>query len=111
MTANGRRNFKLWTNTAVRRVVRTGGKATAVELEGGKGGYCGTVKLNAGGRVILSAGTFGSTKLLLRSGIGPKDQLTVVKNSAQDGSTMIKESEWINLPVGKNLNDHVNVSI
>ncbi|KAF2276470.1 cellobiose dehydrogenase-like protein [Westerdykella ornata] len=111
VSALQRKNFKLWMNTAVRRVVRTGGKATGVELDGGNGGYCGTVNLNPGGRVILSSGTFGSAKLLFRSGIGPKDQLNIVKNSAQDGPSFIKESEWINLPVGQNLNDHVNTDL
>lgn len=105
--ALARKNFKLLTNTMARRVVRTGGKATGVELEGG----CGTVKLNPGGRVILSGGAFGSSKLLFRSGIGPKAELTVVKNSAVDGATMIKEADWINLPVGQNLNDHVNTDL
>jgi cellobiose dehydrogenase (acceptor) len=111
VTAMKRSNFKLWTNTAVKRVIRTGGKATGVELEGGAGGYCGNVTLNAGGRVILSAGTFGSAKLLFRSGIGPKDQLNIVKGSAQDGKTFIPEASWINLPVGQNLNDHVNTDL
>lgn len=111
VTAMARKNFKLWMNTAVRRVVRTGGKATGVELDGGNGGYCGTVNLNPGGRVILSSGTFGSTKLLMRSGIGPKDQLEVVKKSAIDGASMINETQWINLPVGQNLNDHVNTDL
>jgi len=111
VTARARSNFKLWTNTAVKRVIRTGGKATGVELEGGPGGYCGNVTLNAGGRVILSAGAFGSAKLLFRSGIGPKDQLNIVKGSAQDGRTFIPEAQWINLPVGKNLNDHVNTDL
>lgn len=108
VTAMGRSNFKLWTNTAVKRVIRTAGKATGVELEGG---YCGNVTLNAGGRVILSAGTFGSAKLLFRSGIGPKDQLNIVKGSARDGKTFIPEAQWINLPVGQNLNDHVNTDL
>ncbi|KAH7349010.1 cellobiose dehydrogenase-like protein [Pyrenochaeta sp. MPI-SDFR-AT-0127] len=113
VTALQRKNFALWTNTMVRRVVRTGGKATGVELESGVGGtgYCGTVKLNPGGRVILSGGVFGSSKVLFRSGIGPKDQLTIVKNSVQDGPSFIAESSWINLPVGQNLNDHVNTDL
>jgi len=106
-TAMARSNFKLMMNTMARRVVRTGGKATGVELENG----CGTVNLKAGGRVILSAGTFGSTKLLMRSGIGPKDQLSIVKGSAIDGASMIGESSWINLPVGQNINDHVNTDL
>jgi cellobiose dehydrogenase (acceptor) len=107
-TSLARKNFKLLMNTMARRVVRTGGKATGVELESG---YCGTVNLNPGGRVILSSGTFGSTKLLYRSGIGPKDQLNIVKGSAKDGASMISESDWINLPVGQNLNDHVNTDL
>ncbi|XP_014558774.1 carbohydrate-binding module family 1 protein [Bipolaris victoriae FI3] len=113
VSALKRSNFKLWTNTMARRVIRNGGVATGVELESGVGGtgYCGTVNLNPGGRVVLSAGSFGSTKLLFRSGIGPKDQLSVVKASARDGATMIKESDWINLPVGQNLNDHVNTDL
>lgn len=106
VTASARKNFALWMNTAVRRVVRTGGQVTGVELESG---YCGIVNVTAGtGRVILSAGVFGSTKILFRSGIGPTDQLSIVNSSAQDGPTMIKSSQWIDLPVGQNLNDHVN---
>lgn len=41
-------------------------------------------------------------------GIGPEDQLEVVKSST-DGATMIADDSWIDLPVGYNLNDHVNV--
>ncbi|CRK40096.1 hypothetical protein BN1723_004714 [Verticillium longisporum] len=63
------------------------------------------------GRVILSAGTFGSAKILLRSGIGPTDQLDVVSNSTRDGSTMISRNQWINLPVGYNLEDHTNTNV
>ncbi|KAF2203798.1 hypothetical protein GQ43DRAFT_389286 [Delitschia confertaspora ATCC 74209] len=111
VTASARKNFKLWMNTGVRRVIRKGSQVTGVELEGGAGGYCGTVNLNAGGRVILSAGTFGSAKLLFRSGIGPTAQLNVVKGSVQDGATMISQDQWINLPVGQNLNDHVNTDL
>jgi len=44
-------------------------------------------------------------------GIGPKDQLEVVKGSAKDGETLIKEADWINLPVGSNLIDHLNTDL
>lgn len=109
--ASKRNNFKLLTNTGVKRVLRTGGRATGVELEAQTGdGKCGTVNLATNGRVILSAGVFGTSKILMRSGIGPTDQLTVVKNSA-DGATMIGESSWLNLPVGKNLDDHTNTDV
>jgi cellobiose dehydrogenase (acceptor) len=130
VAANARKNFTLWTNTVAKRVVRQGGHATGVELECNGAGYAGVVSLTPNtGRVIISAGAFGSAKLLFRSeplperharplrqrdtdnvpgGIGPTDQLNVVKNST-DGPTMISSDQWINLPVGYNLNDHVGV--
>ncbi|KAH9908303.1 fungal cellulose binding domain-containing protein [Xylariomycetidae sp. FL2044] len=109
VTANERDNFDLWMNTAVKRVVRTGGHITGVEVEAfGDGGYEGVVNVTSvSGRVILSAGTFGSAKLLMRSGIGPEDQLEIVQTS-DDGPTMISNSSWIKLPVGYNLDDHTN---
>lgn len=68
VTAAQRDNFDLWTNTAVRRAVRSGSTVSGVELECLRdGGYSGTVNLNPKGGVIFSAGTFGSAKLLLRS--------------------------------------------
>ncbi|KAF9892638.1 hypothetical protein FE257_001040 [Aspergillus nanangensis] len=112
VSASGRDNFDMWTNTSVTRVIRSGGQVTGVEVEPIlDGGYGGVVNLADAGRVILSAGSFGSARVLMRSGIGPSDQLTVVQNSASDGDTMIAESEWIELPVGKNLVDHVNTDI
>lgn len=110
-SAKKRSNFNLWLNTAVKRVIREGGHITGVEVEPFRtGGYQGIVNVtNISGRVVLSAGTFGSAKILLRSGIGPKDQLEVVKNSQTDGPTMISNSSWIPLPVGYNLDDHLNV--
>lgn len=135
-TAAARKSlFTMWTNTAANRIVRNGSHATGVEVSCSAGtGYSGTVNLTPGtGRVIVSAGTFGSPKLLFRSkfsaiygatlerlviandarcagGIGPTDQLTVVQGSS-DGATMIKQSDWINLPVGYNLAEQMNVSI
>ncbi|KAJ8123784.1 hypothetical protein ONZ43_g345 [Nemania bipapillata] len=108
-TAAERDNFQLWMNTPARRALRTGGTITGVELDCtvGKDKY-GTVAVTPGtGRVIVSAGTFGSAKFLMRSGIGPQDQLEVVKSS-KDGPSMIASDSWINLPVGYNLVDHVN---
>lgn len=110
VTASARSNFKLWTGTSVRRVIRQGGHVTGVEVEAFlDGGYSGVVNLTSvTGRVVLSAGTFGTAKLLMRSGIGPADQLAVVAGSAADGATMIGNQSWIELPVGYNLDDHVN---
>lgn len=112
-TAIARPKFNLWVNTGARRVIRKGAQVTGVELEcKNNAGRSGTVNLTPGiGRVIVSAGTMGSAKLLFRSGIGPTDQLNVVKSSALDGATMISQDQWINLPVGNNLNDHVGTDI
>lgn len=109
VSASKRKNFSLWMNTAVKRVIRNGGHVTGIEVEPFlNGGYTGVVNVTSvTGRVILSAGTFGSAKILLRSGIGPADQLAVVQSST-DGPTMISNSSWINLPVGYNLEDHTN---
>lgn len=108
-SASARDNFDMWTNTQATRLVREGGHATAVEVEPYAGeGYVGTVQLTPGtGRVVVSSGTFGSAKFLLRSGIGPQDQLEVVAEST-DGPTMVAQEDWILLPVGHNLEDHTN---
>ncbi|KAK8229049.1 cellobiose dehydrogenase [Phyllosticta capitalensis] len=113
VSANSRKNFKMVLNTSVRRVVRKGGRVTGVEVESnGSGGLCGTINVTpSSGRVILSAGTFGTPKILFRSGIGPEAQLKVVNGSETDGATMISQDQWIELPVGQNLNDHVNTNM
>lgn len=68
VTANARSNFHMWLNTSVKRVIRDGGHAVGLEVEAyNNGGYAGTVNLTSiTGRVILSAGAFGSAKLLFR---------------------------------------------
>ena len=73
VTANARNNFKLWTKTSVKRVIRNGGHIIGVEVEPYlDGGYVGIVNITSvTGRVVLSAGTFGSAKLLLRSKLLP----------------------------------------
>ncbi|KAL7627901.1 hypothetical protein AAE478_002096 [Parahypoxylon ruwenzoriense] len=112
--ASKRKELTLWMNTTARRVVRDGGHATGVEIECSRNaaGHAGVVSVTPGtGRVILSAGAFGSAKLLFRSGIGPTDQLKVVQNSTLDAGTMISQGSWINLPVGHNLIDHVGTDI
>lgn len=109
VSASQRSNFELWTGTAVKRVIRERGHITGVEVEPSmNGGYSGIINVTSvTGRVILSAGTFGTPKILFRSGIGRTDQLQVVAGSA-DGDTMISSDHWIELPVGNNLIDHVN---
>jgi len=104
-----RPNFQIWTNTDVERVVRDGGLATGVAVKSvGAGGHDGVIPVSSEGAVVLSAGAFGSPKILFRSGIGPQDQLNMVKSVEAD--SMIDESQWIDLPVGYNLADNINVS-
>lgn len=56
------------------------------------------MNITANKEVILSAGTFGSAKLLMLSGVGPQDQLENLNISVVS-----------DLPVGQNLQDHVSV--
>jgi cellobiose dehydrogenase (acceptor) len=102
-----RPNFSLYTNAMVERVIRKGSKVTGVEISNtADNGFRGVVSANKA--VVLSAGAFGTPKLLFRSGIGPRDQLETVRNA--EGSKMISEDQWIELPVGHNLMDNINVS-
>ncbi|TVY84745.1 Cellobiose dehydrogenase [Lachnellula suecica] len=109
VTANSRKNFHMWLNTSVERINRIGGHGTSLDLVAtNNGGYVGTLNLTAiTGRVIIAGGAFGTSKLLFRSGIGPTDQLQVV-NSSTDAGKMTPSTNWINLPVGYNLGDHLN---
>lgn len=112
VNASQRSNFKMMMNTMVLRVVRDGSHITGVEVEpsatgaldvSNPGVCAGEISITPqGGRVILSGGFFGTAKMLLRSGIGPEDQLRTVKSAGEGGS----EADWIRLPVGQGLRDH-----
>ena len=106
-----RSNFKLWLNTTVDRIERVGGHATGLVVRASNnGGYAGVVKLTPiTGRVIVAGGAFGTAKLLFRSGIGPQDQLEIVK--AAEPANMINSTQWIKTPVGYNLDDHLNTDL
>jgi len=84
--AAARSNFHLWLNTSVERVVRTGGHATGLDVVPyHSGGYSGRVNLTpVTGRVIISAGSFGTPKLLFRS----KSSLFVLQKD------LTQESRW-----------------
>ena len=87
-----RPNLRVETGAYTTRVVMQGTKATGVEyLHHGM-----LVRANASTEVILSAGTFNTPHILMLSGIGPSDHL------AQTGIKTI-----VDLPVGKNLQDHL----
>ncbi|KAK8108122.1 GMC oxidoreductase [Apiospora kogelbergensis] len=104
--AEAKDNFKLQLNTKVIRAVRTNATITGVEVEDASGSRQ-IIQLAQGGKVILSAGAMSTPRLLFNSGIGPAEQLRVVQQSKSlTNVTLPDESQWINLPVGKNIQDH-----
>jgi len=89
-----RPNLFVWTEKLVRRLVLDGNAVVGVEVvdtgESGRGGKVEMVRARR--EVLLSAGTVGSTHILMLSGIGPADRLRAA------GVDVKKD-----LPVGKNL--------
>jgi choline dehydrogenase-like flavoprotein len=91
-----RPNFRLRSAVMVTRVVFEGRRAVGVEVvaEGRR------EVLRATREVILSAGVIGSAHLLMLSGVGPADELHAQGLSVR-----------ADLPVGKNLHDHLFVPL
>lgn len=90
--AAGRPNLTIRTGAVARRLVLAGGRCTGVELlvDGvGETAY-------ATREVLLCAGAVDSARLLMLSGIGPADELAAL------GLDPVCD-----LPVGRNLQDHV----
>jgi 4-pyridoxate dehydrogenase len=94
--ARNRPNLTVETNALTTRIVMDGKRARGVEFT--NNGM--TVVANADREVILSAGTFNTPQLLMLSGIGPADHLRSL------GITSVAD-----LPVGKNLQDHLAAMI
>jgi choline dehydrogenase len=81
-------NLTIRSETQVARILFDGARAHGVELVDGS--------VVEGGQIVLSAGVFGSPAVLMRSGVGPADDLRSVGLAAQ-----------VNLSgVGANLSDH-----
>ncbi|KAM0344791.1 hypothetical protein ACHAPU_007166 [Fusarium lateritium] len=95
------KNFTLRLGAKVTRVVRSGSKATGVEVETASGKEI--IELSKNGRVVLSAGALTTPRLLFNSGIGPAKQIQTAKLS---GVKLPAKKQWIDLPVGQNLLDH-----
>ena len=88
-----RENLDILLNAYVTKINLTqDNRATGVVFEQNQKIY----EVNANREVILSAGAFGSPQILMLSGIGPFETL---RNLSIDPR--------VNLPVGKNLQDHV----
>lgn len=83
-------------NTVVSKIVIENNKAVAVECVVNGQRQTFTAKKS----IVLSAGSIGSAKILLLSGIGPSEHLDEMEiPTIQD------------LPVGKNYQDHLHVSV
>ena len=90
-----RENLTVLTDTNVNKILVNDRRATGVSCIGEDGEE---FTLNATKEVLLSSGAFGSPQVLLRSGIGPEQEIT--KHGIE---------HKVDLPgVGKNLQDHID---
>src|SRR5262245_18593296 len=94
--ARARKNLTVATGVQATRVLLKGTRAVGVEY-GQKGAL---TRVEAAREVILAAGAFNTPQLLMLSGIGPADHLRAT------GITPV-----VDLPVGRNLQDHLAVFI
>ncbi|KAJ8554727.1 hypothetical protein ON010_g9758 [Phytophthora cinnamomi] len=93
-----RPNVKLVTDTKVDYVLHSAGKAIGVVYGGTK------AQLSSRGTVIMAAGALGTPKVLIQSGIGPADQLNLLKGNSQFPG--LAQGDLITNPyVGRNLFD------
>jgi len=104
-TAKARKNFKLITNVFATNVIRNGAQITGVRTD--KGIY----PLTSKGRVILAGGAFGTARVLFQSGIGPADMIAAAKANPDAASRLPPASQYINLPVGMNVQDNPSVNL
>ncbi|KDN51286.1 hypothetical protein RSAG8_00915, partial [Rhizoctonia solani AG-8 WAC10335] len=110
-TAKARSNFKLISNTKVLSLVRNGAQITGVQTDNKSINGNGIVSLTSKGRVILSAGPFGTAKILFGSGIGPSDQIALIAANSVLSKYLPPSSQYINLPVGQNVKDNPSVNL
>ena len=94
----GRQNLTLLTGHLVQRIVIENRHAVAVEARDEEGN---DVLIRASKQIVLTAGSFQSPKLLMLSGIGPRDEL------GRHGIKVVHESD----EVGRNYQDHVGAPV
>ncbi|KAK0385292.1 hypothetical protein NLU13_7768 [Sarocladium strictum] len=97
-------NFTLDLHTKVLRATRKGGLITGVEVES-ESGARELIRLARGGSLVLAAGSHSTPRILFNSGIGPASQIEIVA-SGKTNITLPPRRAWIDLPVGKKLQDH-----
>ncbi|KAF8610371.1 the flavin domain of cellobiose dehydrogenase [Ceratobasidium sp. AG-I] len=111
-TALARPNFKLLMYTMVQAVARNGSHITGVYTNNTDVGTNGFIPIKSkGGRVILSAGAFGSARLLFQSGIGPTDILPIIESTPSSAPYLPPKSSYITLPVGYNTQDNPSIPL
>ncbi|KAI0261221.1 cellobiose dehydrogenase [Gloeopeniophorella convolvens] len=110
-TATARPNLTYKDYVYVSNVVRNGAQITGVRTNDTSLGPNGVVGLNPNGRVILSAGSYGTARILFQSGVGPSDMLQLVQSNAAAAPLLPPTSQWINLPVGMNVSDNPSINL
>ena len=95
----------------VSNLVRNGTTVTGVQTNDTTLGPNGVVGLNKNGRVVLSAGSFGTPRILFQTGIGPTDMLQTVLQNADAATRMPPQSQWVNLPVGMNVSARALIGV
>ncbi|WP_375266115.1 GMC family oxidoreductase [Planktotalea sp.] len=93
-----RENLTILTNYHAQRIRTENRRATAIEAKDNAGQ---DVSVKARREIILCAGSFHSPKLLMLSGIGPRDELD------RHGIDVVHEAD----EVGRNYQDHVGAPV
>ena len=110
-TASPRPNFTYKQYVLVSQVIRNGSTITGVRTNDTSLGPNGIIPLNPNGRVVLSAGSFGTPRILFQSGIGPSDMLQTVQSNPTASANLPAQSQWINLPVGQGVSDNPSINV
>ncbi|KAI1798304.1 cellobiose dehydrogenase [Ganoderma leucocontextum] len=110
-TALARPNFAYKQYVLVSQVIRNGSTVTGVRTNDTSLGPNGIIPLNPNGRVVLSAGSFGTPRILFQSGIGPSDMIQAVQANPTASANLPAQSQWIDLPVGQGVSDNPSINL
>lgn len=102
-------NFTLMLSTKVVQLQRSGSTITGVLTQADDGSKQ-IINLNKNGKIVLAAGALSTPRVLWNSGIGRSDALQIVQ-AGSSGVSLPDSADWIDLPVGHNLQDHAQVAL